>query len=313
MKQLRQIIFSLFVAQSMLSATGCSLTAFGIGAIKDSKKIETIKKYGVPNEQAARSSVQENKRIQLFLKNGDQKEGVFIKLMNQKVGDEIQHSILWHDMSTKQQVITQFIDIGQIITIDYEQDKWAMLEEAGTIKGSSDIEIFLKDGQKLEGRFLKQKEQQVENDTVTTIEWYDVANKRQMSTQITAIQGIIVTENEQDNWLDPEEAGAIKGNSRIEIFLKDGKLLQGRFLKQMEQQVGNDTVTTIEWYDEVSRRPVSTHVSAIAGIVVKQKRNQKWKGLGVGLILDAALTGAILKNGLDIGLNGFSLGYNFGF
>jgi hypothetical protein len=313
MKQLKQLLFVLFVVQSMFSATGCSILGFGIGAVKDAKKIEKIKKYGIPSEQSARSSVQENKRIQIFLKNGNRLDGKFIKLVNEKVDDEIQHSILWHDMSNNQQVTTQFIDIERIITIEYEEDKWAGLEEAGTIKGSSHIEIFLKDGQKLEARFLKQMEQKIGNDTVTTIEWNDVANKRQVSTQVTAIEGIIAFENEQDNWVDIEEAASIKAKSRIEIFLKDGQLLKGRFLKQMEQQVGNETVEAIEWYDEANIRQMSTQAAGIEGIVVTQKRNGKWKGLGIGLILDAALTGAILKNGLDIGLDGFSLGYNFGF
>ncbi len=316
MKLFKQLMFVLIAVQSMFSATGCSILGMGIGAIKDTKEIEKIKKYGVPDDRTASLSLKENHPIQIFLKNGERQEGLFVKLMNQKVGEDSQASIVWHDMSTGQQVSTPYKDIKRIITIQYEQDKWRVLEEAETIKGSSRIEISLKDGQLLQGRFLKQMEEQVGNGNLTTIEWYDVANKQQMSTQVEDIEGIIAFENERDNWVGLEEAATIKGNSHIEIFLKDGQILQGRFLKQLEQQVGIETVQTIVWYDEANTRQVSTHVADIAGIVVKQKRNQKWKGLGIGIVIDAVLTAVILKNGLEldiISLNGLSFDIAFGF
>ncbi len=302
MKQIKQLMFALIIGQTLLLATGCSVLGFGIGAIKDSKKNEKIRKFGIPDEQAAAKPVQENDHIQIFLKNGERLDGGFVKFVRQKIGDEIQESLVWHDMQTDQQVLTKATEIERIINIKNGQDKWTDIKEAANIKGNSKIKIFLKDGQQLEGRFLKHMEHQVGNEYVATIEWYDKANNRHESTQIADIKGIIAIENEKDEWVGLEEAATIKANSLIEMVMKDGQQMEGRFLRQMEQQVANVSVITIEWYDEKNQR-VSTQVADIEGIVVKQKRNRKWRGLGTGAAIDAMFAVAILKNGLNIDLS----------
>ena len=77
----------------------------------------------------------------------------------------------------------------------------------------------------------------------------------------------------------------------------------------MEQLEGNEYVTTIEWYDKANQRHVSTQVADIEGIVVKQKRNRKWKGLGIGFVIDAIFIAAILDGGIDTGVGGFSFSF----
>ncbi len=229
MNLVKQLIFVLFLGQYMLSATGCaSALGFGIGADKDSKK---IKKFGVPAKQTAPLQVRENSHIQIFLKNGQRQDGEFVKLMKQKIGDEYIESIVWQEMANNQQISTQVAEIEQMITIEDEQSKW----------------------------------------------------------------------------IDLKEVASIRKDSRIEIFLKEGQQLEGRCIRQMEQQVGNEYVTTIEWYDKINKRQVSTQIADIEGMVVKQKRNGKWKGLGIGIAIDGIV---ILAAGF--GESGIGSGFSFG-
>ncbi len=183
-------MFALLIGQSMLLATGCSVLGFGIGAISDSSQSE--QGFGIPAAKTTPLQVQENSYLQIFLKNGEQQEGKFTKLMKQKVGDENVESIVWFDEANNRQVSTQFADIERIVTIDDEHSKWLHLEEAASIQKESLIEISLKNGEQASGQFLLFQEQKIGDENIAFIEWYDKANNRQVSTQVADIERIVV-------------------------------------------------------------------------------------------------------------------------
>ena len=70
-----------------------------------------------------------------------------------------------------------------------------------------------------------------------------------------------------------EQATPLQENSHIQIFLKNGKILEGKFLFQMEKKVGEEQVESIVWYDEANDRQVSTQAADIERVATIKNGN----------------------------------------
>ncbi len=111
MKKLKQLIFATFLGLSLLPFTGCmTAIGFGVGALSDSDK---PKKLEIPLEQVI--TISKNSQIQLFLKNGQEQEGIFLTNMAQTVGDEQVAFIVWYDKVNYHQIATKIADIERIV------------------------------------------------------------------------------------------------------------------------------------------------------------------------------------------------------
>ncbi len=133
MKLIKQLMFALIIGQYMLSATGCSVIGFGIGAISDSNN---IKKMEISGEEL--TPIPKNSHIKIFLKNGQQQGGKFIMRLKQQVGDEHSESIIWYSEVTQQQVSTQVASIERILvgrgqTREQTNGKWIGFGIGGVI------------------------------------------------------------------------------------------------------------------------------------------------------------------------------------
>ncbi len=140
MKLIKQLVFVLFVVQSMLSATGCSAVGFGIGALSDSNKIEKLE---ISSEDV--SALPKSSHIQILLKNGQQQEGQFQLYIAQKVGDEYLGNIVWHDKANNRQVSTQIAEIDRIVTKQQRNGKWLGLLLGGIIDAIIIVGIYKMD------------------------------------------------------------------------------------------------------------------------------------------------------------------------
>ena len=91
-----------------------------------------------------------------------------------------------------------------------------------------------------------------------------------------------------------EELTRIPKNSQIQIFLKNGLVQKGHFIRLVEQQVGEEFVNSIVWNNSATYRQESTQISAIERVVIKPEQNMKWFGLFIGGVLDASIIGYII-------------------
>jgi hypothetical protein len=117
--------------------------------------------------------------------------------------------------------------------------------------------------------------------------------------------GALSDSNKTRNYkIASEQPPYIPKNCRFQIFLKNGQRQDGEFVKLMKQEVGEEYVEAIVWYDKPSKRHVSTRISEIDRIVTKEQRNGKWLGLLLGGVIDVFIVIAFIK--LDKFFEGFS-------
>ncbi len=99
-----------------------------------------------------------------------------------------------------------------------------------------------------------------------------------------------------------EELTQMPKNSEIQIFLKNGQVQKGRFIRLLEQQEGEETINSIVWNDLATYRQAATQITEIERVVIKSTEgNNKWLGLSVGGLLDA-ISVFYLINNVDFGL-----------
>jgi hypothetical protein len=90
-----------------------------------------------------------------------------------------------------------------------------------------------------------------------------------------------------------EKLPTLTPNSLVRISLKNGQQMEGQFLLYMPQKAGEQYLENILWLDEASNKRVSTQISEIDRITVKQQQNRKYWGLVIGGIIDATIIAAI--------------------
>ncbi len=89
-----------------------------------------------------------------------------------------------------------------------------------------------------------------------------------------------------------EKLPTLAPNSLVRISLKNGQQMEGQFLSYMPQKAGEQFLGKIVCLNEASNKQVSTQISEIDRITVKQQ-NRKYWGLIIGGIIDATIIAAI--------------------
>jgi len=134
MKLVKQLIFTLLVGSFALAVSGCSAIGFGIGALSDSNKIE---KMEIPTEQVPR--LPKNSYLQISLKDGQQLEGIFLKRLELKGGNDHSEAMLLFDKVNNRQIATPITDIERIEAKERRNRKWLGL----LIGGIMDVIIIV--------------------------------------------------------------------------------------------------------------------------------------------------------------------------
>ena len=127
MMLIKQLIYSFIIGIPLLSITGCTAIGFGIGALSDADKTKNHKIYtGILND------IPKNCRLQIFLKNGQQQEGKFVKLLKQNDGEEYVEALLWFDKPSNRHISTRISEIDKVVT-KQGKGKWLGLILGGVI------------------------------------------------------------------------------------------------------------------------------------------------------------------------------------
>lgn len=192
-------MLAILIGQYLLTASGCSIIGFAIGASSDS---QYSVKMGIPPKPTRIEPLQKGEHIQIFLKDGNRQDGWFDSFYKEMVDEERRLSIVWTHIDSRQLDTTLVTDIERSIVIENEKNKWVGLEEAASLRKDTRIKLTLKDGQTYKGQFLSLMEQPIGEEEVTpAIQWYNTSEGKHITTQVSEIESIRAQHNQNLKWI----------------------------------------------------------------------------------------------------------------
>jgi hypothetical protein len=119
LKKIKKLIYFVVLCQFIIFSSGCYVIGTTIGASSDSKKLPKLE---IPGDDIF--NLPANTNMQIYFKNGQYKEGQFLKVNEPKNLDQSPKTLIWYEKGGYLQQKTQTSEIDCIVIKQKRNGKW---------------------------------------------------------------------------------------------------------------------------------------------------------------------------------------------
>jgi hypothetical protein len=119
MNKIKKLIYFLVLSQFIISSSGCYVIGTKIGASSDSKKLPHME---IPGDEIF--NLPTNTKMQIYFKDGQYKEGQFLKVNEPKNLDQSSKTLIWYEKGCYLQQKTPTSEIDCIVINQKRNGKW---------------------------------------------------------------------------------------------------------------------------------------------------------------------------------------------